>query len=542
MPKVQEYLPELEAQGPVGQTSPMLEEATQFGRGVEEAGRSISDAYSVIRQRQTAAESSDAYASVAEQRANMMIRIQQETNDGTLNIDKIKKDQQDWFDKQSDIYSTAGGKDAFNRSAARMQGSVLQHAAIGQTVVAGNRAKQNLSSMINNDSNTVMSDPTQFGDLRDNQTEFIQRQVEAGAISPAVAVQLQKATDLEMSKAAVRGFMQSDYNNIKTSVVNTGGKVDPNTLSLNAARQMLDGGHFDSYMDSDTKKAMYQEIRANQAAAQTAGMQAINQKRMAVDAEGEAFKGESYVKLQNNALSPDAVTAAFRKGIITSDEQLKMYHLIDQAGKDEMKTNPAMKNEVMQRILSPDNTPGHVSDPMQIANMVGPGMLTHSDFHELSNAIQMNPKNRVDRFNEQKMIQDAKTSIGSNDPDAQYKLMMFTNEIQQAKQKAMQENKPIGSLFDPKSKEYIGNQVQKYVVTPQQALSQEADRIRGGSVASTTVQTAPGVTPTSSSGPKTNEISTMDLKGLSSLNPKILSPDQREAARIRYNQLHKAKK
>ena len=140
MPRVQEYLPEQEAQGPVGQTSPMLEQVSDYGRGIQDFGKDVGDAGTIITQRQTQMETSNAYADVAEQRANYMQRIQDERNAGTLDDDglnKIKQDYQDWTEKQYENYNTAGGKDAFVRASARAQGSIIQTAGRAQAVVSG---------------------------------------------------------------------------------------------------------------------------------------------------------------------------------------------------------------------------------------------------------------------------------------------------------------------------------------------------------------------------------------------------------------------
>jgi len=126
-----------------------------FGRGIEEFGRDVGDAYSVIHQRETQAETSDAYASIAEARFAFADKIQQGTNDGTLNVDKVKKEYQDWIEKQYDTYNTSGGKNAFNRAAARTGGSLVQSAAHGYAAIQGKKASDNLT--------TLMEHKFQFG-------------------------------------------------------------------------------------------------------------------------------------------------------------------------------------------------------------------------------------------------------------------------------------------------------------------------------------------------------------------------------------------
>jgi hypothetical protein len=528
----------------------MLEQVGAFGRGIEEAGRSITDAGNILHQRQTQAETSDAYASVAEQRANFMTRVQQETADGTLDAGKVKQDYQDWMEKQYDTYNTSGGKDAFTRASARAGGSLLQTAARGQAIVAGNRAKDNLNSLSNVNSNLVEKDPTQFADLHASQTEAIQAQVEAGALTQPQAEQIKKAMSVELAKGAVRGYMQSDYENIKAAVVASGDKVDPNTARLNTALGALDHGVFDEFLDSDHKEALRRELRGNQAAAQAAGKQALAQRQTAIDAQGEAFKVSSYEKLLNNSLSPEAVTQAARKGVISSDEQLKMYHLIDQAGKEQTATNPAVKNDLMRRALLPDNDPQKISDPMQVAYMVGNG-ISHRDFQDLASTIKMIPGNRVNSYNEAQLQKVAAQRIGKDDPNSEYKLMLFNNEVQQAKQNALKAGEPIGPLFDPNSPKFLGGKIQNYVSSQQDILRAQAARLTGTAFAPTTIATAPGVVPTPAPPPigapapakkpvSVNEVANMNMAALKNLNQKSLSPEARAAARARYNALYKA--
>jgi len=550
MPRVQEYTPEQEAQGPVGQTSPMLEQVSMFGRGIADAGRDIQDAGSILRQRQTQAETSDAYASVAEQRAQFMDRIQDETAKGTLDVGKVKDDYQKWVEDQYDSYDTPGGKDAFTRASARTGGALLMSASRGYAAVQGKKAADNLVTLTNTNSNLAMKDPNSFPDLYSAQTEAIQAQVESGALTQTQADQLHKSAGIELAKGAVRGYMQSDYNNIKAGVVSSDGKIDPNTPAMNTAIQKLNGGVFDEFLDSDHKKALEQEIRQNQSAAQTAGIQALSAKKLAVDAQGEQFKSQAYEQIRTGKYDPAQSVQAFRAGLITADEQLKLNHLADTQTADESPSNPAAFNSLMQRVLSPDNSPGHISDPMQLAYMVkknaedlGPGSqyIGKGDFDKLTQAIGMVPANRVNSYNEAQLLNRAKETLGTSDPNAHYKLMQFTNDLQMAKQNALQSQQPIGPLLDPSSKDYFGNKLQKYLASPTQILAAQADQARGTTVAPTNIQTQPGVIPTPSTPQKAPDFASMSLDDLRKLNPSSLSVEQRNAARARATQLRGGK-
>lgn len=498
MPKVQEYLPEQNAQEPVGQTSPMLEQVGMFGRGIQDFGRDTTDALVQVQQRKTQEESSDAYAVTSQARADFMDRIQQETNDGTLDdkgLEKIKKDYQDWTEKQFDSYSTPGGKDAFVKTSSRTGASILMHAVKGQAAVSGTKAATDIQTMTNNDSNVIMKDPSQLQDLMENQHINIQSQIDNGVFSPKVGEQILKATDIEYAKSAARGWMQSDYNNIKQSVITAGGKgkIDPNTDQLNTAKLKLDTGAFDSILDSDKKKELYEEIKRNQQAAIIAGHQVIDQKEVALAAKGDAAKVEWNVKLLNNALTPDEVTAGARSGIIKPQQQLEYYHLIDQATKKQLVTDPKLQMDLFNRMHSADNEAGHISDSSQLAPYVGRGLSIH-DYNSMSAQINKIPGN-ADHYNEGQLFKQAQATIGSTDPLMHNKMIMFNNEIQEAKKQMIAEGKPISQLFDPKSPNFMGNQINKYMSTPQEIFKAQADRFRGIAPAPVSIQAKPGVIP-----------------------------------------------
>jgi len=197
-------------------------------------------------------------------------------------------------------------------------------------------------------------------------------------------------------------------------------------------------------------------------------------------------------------------------------------------------------------------------------------MLSPRDFKELDDAIRMVPSNRVNSFNEAKMLDRARTLIGVNDPNAEYKLAQFTSEVQMAKKRAMDKQEPIGPLLDPDSKDYLGKQVQKYISSPQDILHQQAEQARGKVVAPSNedialsarklgmtekmklIQQYPmpeeqasesargNITPTAKPKiPKMEDIATMSMAELSKISPESLPKAERAAAAARWKLLKK---
>lgn len=534
MPKIQEYLPEQEAQGPVGQTTPMLEQVSMFGRGIEEFGRDLGDAYSVLHQRQSQVESADAAASVAEQREAYMEHIDQGTRDGSLDVEKVKQDYQKWAEKQSEQYNTTQGKDTFLRASSRTGGAILLKAARSKSVVMGNQAKENLNNLSISNSNVALKDPAQFDDLYQQQTEALQAQVEAKSLTPAEARQAGDAMSLELAKSAVRGWMTGDADNIKGAVVASGDKVDASADQFNKARTMLRSGAFDSFLNSDHKKVLEEEIRHNQQYAQTAGKQVNDQKMMAYAAKSAAWQSDAYDKLENNSLTPEEVQKAVDGDNPYLDRTVgsKMLHLIDQRGKEQLESDPAAKNRVIQNMLTPNNDPRHVHNPLDVAYMVKAKTLTWDDYKDIQ-AIGKLKNDPVLNQGMGQLLQTAREKMGKSF-GTEFKMSVFTNDMLRAVKKASSSGEPVGDLFDPNSKSYFGNQLGKYLSTPQQSMAEQANAIRGGAPSPANNQIRPGTNPApTSNSAQATDYGKMGAADISKLDPSKMSADEKAKVRAR---------
>lgn len=585
MPKIQEYLPETEAQGPVGRTEPLLEQVGMYGRGISDFGRGVTDAVSVINQRQTQQETSEAFAWAADTRAEYADRINQATRDGSINdpnspnhIDKIKQDYQDAVEKQYDSYSTAGGKNAFTRASARTGGVILTHAASGAAVAAGEKAKNDFNDIVTKDSNTVMDDPSQFENLREGHRDLIQSQVANGAFSQQQADQIQKGSDLEMSKAMYRGLMKQDGTAITQAVVNNKGKVDFNAPQFNTAKGMLDSNYSNQFMNSDQKEEMYREIKANQTTAQTAGLLQINVREEAQRAAGKAFDIKFYDDAEKNRADINSVDAQVRAGNITPEHGYSLKNLALAQSKKELSSSPAAANDIYLRTLTPANDPNHIADQSQVMdrvtadkNAIGPysPYVGAADFNKI-NSYMMNSGSDKDKANELQLLSAAKENIyagaPANDQAAAHRFNNFIDDVQDAKQDAKANGKPISEAFNADSPYYAGKKLGNYVLSPQQFVKQAADQARGAiPAAPADPQIKPGFVPTPVTSFSVNQykkdvfgndyigmnaekvaepnwIGGMSLQQLKSIDPSNLSYPDRQILRDAYNRATKAKK
>lgn len=484
MPRIEEYLPEVNASGPVGDIAPNLDQVGAYGRGLQTFGNDALESVDLINRRQEQAEVSQASASFSEARSNFLDQIQQQTNDGTLNVDKVKQQYQEFVDQQSDQYSTAGGKDYFNKMQARVGSTVLQKAIRGQQTVTFNNTKANFQQTLNSDSDALMKSPDSFEDVHNGAVQTIDSYVKAGSLTPAQATQMQQEVGQEYSKAAVRGWAMN-------------GPDGPTQ-----AQHMLDNGGFDQYLDSDQKKQMYGEVQGYQRAADTEST-----RQQAIQDAAQAERAEQWgqgalSKLKTNSLSTDQIMRA----PLSWEDKYRWLNMVQAASKQELVTNPALKNSLIQRMTLPDSAPNKISDPSQLQKYVGKGLSTQ-DYDQLNTWFDKTPQGQVLTQNRKMLIDLAKSNLvkgggimGQPDPNGEYQLMQFTNALQNQEANLRSQNQPLTSLYDVNSPQFFGKQISNYRKTPEQLMQEQFGK-PGQSPAPTNIQTQPGVIPSDKKTP-----------------------------------------
>lgn len=189
-----------------------------------------------LEQRNAQAEISDLNANFAEAREEWQTRIQEDTRNGSLDVDKVKTDYAEFVNKMNTGIETEAGRKFFERQASRIGGQVLRTAGRAQIELAGKRAEENWKSALDRSSNSLQKDPTQFDDIYGSAIEAIDAQVEVGAIPAGLADRFKRETGKELAKNTVRGLINKNPS---------------------AAKKALDKGVYDSYLDPDAKQQMY---------------------------------------------------------------------------------------------------------------------------------------------------------------------------------------------------------------------------------------------------------------------------------------------
>lgn len=486
MAQIQEYDPQVEASGPVGAVSPNLEEAASVGNAISRVGSAAEQAGDVIYRRDSQKETTQAYSWSAGKRADYYGQIQDGIQSGNLDSEKLLQQFQSDASQESDNYSTAAGKNYFNRQVARLQSSLTQKAGAAQAHISGQQVTNAADEATQNGRAAVWQDPSQLADTLASGYEYLDTQSSenGGPLNPSQIAQARKN-------------MASDY--AMTAIQSTA------QMSPDNAKAALNSGYFAKIFTPDEfQKA--QRIVEN---AQTAsGVQYKADQKAQSDqaqAQDDALKGQFLKKaygvggqfnakdVLNSSLSPED-----QKWVLTA---------ANAAQQQQLEKRPAVLQKTMQNILSPDNAPGHIGSEDQLMKMVATGQINAAEHATASQWLGKDPATKDLNASRKLVMDQANKQLGSamlgataiKDPDGPYKVNMFMHEVMAKEQEYNQQGKTTKTLFDPTQPDYVGKLISKYKSSAQDIMMRQADQLRmapispQGTPMPMQIETAPGV-------------------------------------------------
>ncbi len=341
MPQINEYQPEVQAQGAVGGVSPNLEAVSLFGRGVEHVGAALNEASDVIHKRQAQEEVSQVYGQFAQARADWNVKLKQRLKDGTLDPDKFDQEYADYVNKAGDSIQTAEGKDFFNRQANRLGGTLMQNAMIGKAKIAGEQAYSEISTGINVHVANLMSHPEQIDDALGSTQEIIQAKQKDGTLTPEQAIQAQRQLLPQLAEAAVKGLAEQDQ-----------GVDEKGKPYENLAKQSLDAGHFAELLNEPQRAALYQYARAAESRKEVEKDRVETSANRLLQAQGQDYMNKNGNRVFDGSLSVKEVMAA----PLTFQQKEYMIGKIRAQSMDESRTDPKRFVEVYKKYLNGEMT------------------------------------------------------------------------------------------------------------------------------------------------------------------------------------------
>ncbi len=455
MPKITEYgAPDAMDQQTINYANPN----DTSGQLMSRAGQELTKFGDANYQRQAQSEVSELNASFAQARSDWSTHLDEGIRDGTINTANAKEKYKEYIDKMSEGLQTREGRQFFDRQSSRLGGQIIQSAAHGQALVAGDKAAANYMTAKNLNDNLLTKNPEQFKDILDSSIEAVNAQVDSGVIKENIGERLKKETAKDYAKNAIRGWAK---------------------LNPDKADEMMNSGIYDQYIDGDVKEAMSGYIHQQRYAKEIEDRRGDTARKKADELASEAWQQKALPDLANGTLK----TQNILDSDMSANDKIRWLKLNESAAFDSAHTDPRVKNMVASQILmsedDPEKTIHSISD---MAPYVGHG-LSVVDIKQLSGLIDKTPEGQFMKDNRKRLLDSAKQVILQKDPmngfnvsddTTEYNLSKFQSALQQKEAEFIKEKKNPSDLYNPNSKDYFGNNIMAYKKTPQQVIDDKA--------------------------------------------------------------------
>ncbi len=444
MPKIREYgPPNLQHQGSQSQSYATLENAGgSFGRAISNFGQQIEDIGTEYFRDQEREEASNINASFAELSAQTTEEIEEQTRDGTINVDKYSEVLQKRIDGLNENINTRGGRRVFERNAISVKAQALRRASRGQAAVKGANAVNSLSSQITSNAGSLHTNPSEFVEVYNRMMMSIEDQISPDGFTKVEAEKLKPIAGKKLAEGAMRGWIRTNPD---------------------IAEEKLNSGKFDQIIDSDLKHQLEREIKEQR-----------NGNRMEVERKEFAFKKAQQATqdswLETNLVEIEKGTISAQKILDAPIKPSFKRSLLNAAAANARDgggiTDPAVYTRLHDRILADPGDPQKIVDGSQFIDLVGKG-ITYRDYRKLQSDIGSTEEGKRLRADKQAALKVARSAIltksmtnfGSNmySPESQVMVQNWIDENRELEKQMVKEGKNPSSLYDPKSSDYVGS-------------------------------------------------------------------------------------
>lgn len=442
MPQIQEYTLQTEGQQPEAGPSAGLEAASVYGRGIESFGNALQEGGAAITRAETQKDVSNAYSKWATFRAQKTAEINQGSQDGTLDVDKVKQDVQDFTDKNFDAVSTSQGKDFYNRQAARVGNYLLLHATQQKAILAGRQAVGDFNQGVAADAQSFSYDPSieNYQSAMQGQADSLHMHVTGGKD--------QYGNDVPggIDAKDVPKILDQTNNTLTTEFIKQSASKDPD-----GTQKMIDDGTFDDFIKGG-RSPLTDIVNAQR--------HMINGQSAQDEAEANRAKKAMYDDWGNKNIqvNPDGsvkinLSTINQADFMTPSQKLQVAGAAERSAKQSVATDPLTANRITSMIAT-----GKITGSDQLLPYLnrtdGHGIdgKTYDYFSsKLAKTPQAEQQKSLDKLMGQDVAHQLTTFDGKTDYAAKMQFMMDMNNKQKQLQ---QQGQDPNSIYDKKSANY----------------------------------------------------------------------------------------
>jgi hypothetical protein len=467
MGNIKEYTPQ---GAPISRSPQRQATAEDFGadvaRGVSRFAESVGQLGARVKQKDENDDLRLANREAARIRSQATVRLNDLQNNADLEEDIFDRMNEDFgnFSSQPVDFKTDKGRQVYENLLDGIKNDISQRAIIGQSKREGEKARIDFGQELDFNTNTVFSDPTQFGSVADQLLESISDpDGRFSALSAKDRAILADETKKRLAVSAIRGTI---------------------AISPELAETQLDSARWDDHIDAEEKKVLMAETKTAQRAGETELNRASKAAKDALKAKQEVTRNDFLLKMENNQLTTADVLASDLPAFGGGSKKV-FIDMIDKQAKEPAITDPKLYMDLYTQIFDAEGIEG-VDD---IIKFVGDG-LSAPDAEKLRKIwlSNNNPESKAGNAAKKRFVTMAKSAITkstlfASDPKGDENFYNFQVVFEKELAAKLNEGIPMSRLLDPQDKNYMGFLIQPYVRGPQQILKDMSDQFKQSSSA-----------------------------------------------------------
>lgn len=470
MPKIRTYEQQVGLTAPEVRSNVSTETSGLVGKSLMSIGESVTDFGETVEKYKVKQDIVKTGGKLSNLKAFYNQRIQEDSQKGVIDAQKIYDEYLEEAGKLT--AETKRGQDFLSEQSSSLGTDIVKSASIAQSTIAGKLAVEEWNNTINVNSNTLQSSPAEFDSVIRSTVDTLEADVQNGTLDRTEAEKRKRLTGEQYAQSAVRGWSQ---------------------ISAETAENLLNQGVYDKYLNPDQKAALFSTIKTYKNAEETEKLrlQKIEEDRQVK--VSEAWEQDNLDNLNNKTLT----TKQILQSPLKANRKIQYLNMLKTNLKETIKTDPTVKNDLIRKVLLPEDDPKKITSAAQLYNYVGKG-LTITDVKQISSFMDSTPDGIRMKSNRKLLMQQAENTLakkdpltGMPDPQGAYNLSLYTNALMDAEQKVVKEGKDPSVIYDPTSKDYFGNQIFKFQSTPQERFQRQIKFIELSSPGGTQGSTKP---------------------------------------------------
>lgn len=467
MPRIRQYNRQMGTSvGNVQQRGPDAFGAGQ-ARAIQRAGQTMRQVGQQIYNFEEQKELSNLSANISKAQSRYsaeMAQLQKETDPrDTSVLDEYAKRVEKDIDDLGQNLTSRGAKNYFRKAQAQMKGRLFNTIAQTKSELEGEAAVLNYTETANNLSASLINEPDALDFNAELHRESINNMVASGLISPNKAKALRMEGEKNLIKSSIRGWAK---------------------MAPSVAREKINSGIYDTQLGGDGKKQMLAEIDQAERAKE---LELQRRQKLAEEAKRRKQKevqNEFLGRITKDDLTTEDILSsnleAFGSG--SKDQFLKMLETKNTATP---KTNQVIMADLFRRINLPDGDPDKITDENELNQYVVNRQLTFTDLNKLRKEVngynteegkaRRALRNQLFKVARTRMVKDDPVN-GLTDPEGEEKFNQYMAYVQIIEDRYREEGKPLEDLYNPQSKDYLGQYAQRQ--TPQEIIQTMTSSMR----------------------------------------------------------------